>query len=65
MKLSPVQLFENLWNSFLKQTIWMIDMAMISVVSVPGKHLFLYCKCSLITDLAFSLLASENKLLPF
>lgn len=27
VKLSPVQLFENVWNSFPKQTTWMVDMA--------------------------------------
>lgn len=64
MKLSPVQLFENLWNSFLKQTTWMIDTAVIPVVSVPGKPLVLYWEQSLITGLVFSLLASESKLLP-
>lgn len=38
----------------------MIDMAVISVVSEPGKPLILYCKQSPITDLLFSLLASAN-----
>jgi len=64
-KLSPVQLFENLWKSFLKQTTWVIDTATISAVSVPGKPLFLCCKHTLIAHLVFSLLASGNKLLPF
>lgn len=36
-----------------------------SVLSVPGKPLFLYYKLSLITDLVFSLLASGSKLLHF
>lgn len=58
-------MFENLWNSFLEQTTWMIDTAMISVVSVPGKPLFLYCKHALITDLvclAFWLLKTNYSL---
>lgn len=43
----------------------MIDRTMISIVSMPVKVLFLYCKNSLIIDLGSSFLASENKLLLF